>query len=210
VPVVAFANNVMPPRWLWAGPLKPKSLEIDFLEGVGGREKARPAPGLAASHGGESVRFAPTEAGHTWTSDKFTAGMEALDLTTILKNSWDSTALFYSVVENDRPRFAEFRLLTPKGEGWHPPERLQAAAWVGGVRVADGGAVKLPAGQVPVLVQAASGTLPHSGKIWMAPRLVDRTLHCSRVEEEHGRKVKAWRAYQAARGGETFVLDPDR
>lgn len=45
VPVVKFADNAIVADWLCAGPFKPSTLAVDFLEPLGGAAAARPGPG---------------------------------------------------------------------------------------------------------------------------------------------------------------------
>jgi outer membrane protein assembly factor BamB len=196
VPVVPFESNLMPAKWLVAAPFKPRTLETDLLVALGGRAKARPAPGTKVSAEGKEVEFRALAPTAVWRDPKFTGGLDAVDLVEPIGKDWNSTALLYTVLDNDAERIVEARVLTPGGIQWNAKDRLEAAIWVGGVRVVEGDLVRLPAGKVPVLIQAGVGELKTSGKIWMAPRFVDRTGDVAGQLEKLKARKAVWDAFR--------------
>lgn len=207
VPVAAFKDNVTPPDWLVAGPFKPRSLDIDFLKPIGGRGKARPTAGQAVRHDGKEIAFQALGRKCLWRHPKFTAGVDSLDLGEAMKTNWNSTVYFYTVLDNDAPRIVEARFLSPGGGTWNTPDRVVAAMWVGATRVEEGGVLRMPKGKVPVLFQVSLGSVPSPGKIWLAPRFIDRTDELGEKVERHERAAKTWAAYQKRRD-ELFTLGP--
>jgi outer membrane protein assembly factor BamB len=207
VPMAAFESNQMPRQWLIAGPFKPKSLDEDFLKGLGGRKNARPAPGQAVKAGGADAAFQPLDPKHFWRDTKFTGGYEAVDLRDAMAGGGDLIAYLFTVLDNDQPRYAELILLTPKGEQWNTKERLDYKVWIGSVAVKEGDVVRLEKGKIPILIQAAIGTLTASGKVWFAPRWVDRTSVYAGQQERFDKANAAWQAYLKGKD-QLLILKP--
>jgi len=208
VPVTAFESNAMPTGWLMAGPFKPRSLKTDFLESLGGVSKARPGLKLPVKYKDAELAFQALDPKCIWRDPKFTAGFDSVDVAAALANAWDSTACFYTVIHNDAPapRVVELVALSPGGERWNTPDRLEIQAWAGATRLAEGKLYLLPKGPVPFMVVAGLGTLQSAGKVWMSPRFRERPEYAARMRHFEEQK-RVWAAYQA-RGAELFVLSP--
>jgi hypothetical protein len=206
-PVAVFESNVMSKRWLLAGPFRPRSLEVDFLTGIGGRDRARPAPGTKVKHkDGESL-FLPLAPEHFWRDVKFTSGFDAIGILGAVDREMECTVYLYTVIDNPQPRFAELQILTPGGLRWNTADRLEATAFIGGRQVEEGEVVHLGPGAIPMMVQISLGTLKGGGKIWLAPRLIDRTATYAAQRERYEEKLKTWRAFQQT-AEKLFVLEP--
>jgi hypothetical protein len=156
---------------------------------------------------GKTFAFAAADTKHVWRDGKFTAGLDALDLAGLAGQDPDSTVYIFTVLENDRARYVEFRLLTPGGALWNKPERIEAAAWLAGRPAKEGETYHLQKGSYPLLIQAALGQCERGGKIWIAPRFVDLGAAFSRRRERFDEQVKVWQAYQGA-AGKLFLLAP--
>jgi hypothetical protein len=218
----------MPAVWIWAGPLQPRSLETDFLAGLGGAAKAWPAPGATAAHESSKATFARLDPKHFWKDGKFTAGMESMNLAGLanegagaqaggaggtdakgnkVQGDKGSTILLFTTLEFEAPKFVEFRLMTPGGAVWNTPARLQAKAWLGGKEIQEGTTYQLEKGRYPFLIQAGLGTCEKGGKIWIAPRLVDKGTGFTRKQAEYEKARKVWETYKA-QAEKPFVLQP--
>jgi hypothetical protein len=204
--VVPFESNEMPRRWLIAGPFTPKSLDEDFLKTLGGRQQARPAPGQAVKFAGGEASFQALDAKHLWQDAKFTGGYEAVDVLGAIGGNGDSTLYLSTVVDNDQPRYAELLMLTPKGDQWNTKERLDYLVWIGGQAVKEGEVIRLEQGKIPVVIQVALAKVP-SGKVWFAPRLVDKTPAYAGLQERFEKADAVWQAYQKVKD-QLFTLKP--
>lgn len=205
VPIAPFESNRIAGKWLFAGPFYPRSLETDFLKAISGRGRATPEAGQEVMNGGKTVTFAALTDQQTWLHGKFTGGVKSLDVTTTVPKELESTVYYYTVIDNDEPRDVEFKLFSPRGEQWNTPELFQAIALVGGQPVKENEAVYLQTGKIPVMIQVSKGAMKGGGKIWFAPRFVDRSGRYARKREEFARACKVWHDYQAHKD-ELFVL----
>jgi hypothetical protein len=153
---------------------------------------------------GESS-FRPLAAEHFWRDVKFTAGFDAIGVLDAVDREMECTVYLYTIVDNPQPRQVELQILTPGGLRWNTTDRLEVATFVGGRLVDEGEVVHLRQGLIPVMVQVSLGSLNDGGKIWLAPRLIDRSAAHVAVRKRYDAQLKTWRAYQQA-AGETFVL----
>lgn len=215
VPVVKFEDNQMPMKWLFSTPTKPQTLETDFLAAAGTREKAKVAAGQKVKHGDSEITFMAVDAERSiWSHPKFTAGFDSVDVRIALasgeeltkKKNDHSTVYLYTVIDNDKPRFVELCVLTPGGDHWNKKEQIETAMWLNGAPVKDRDVVELAKGKIPFMIQASVGTCGSTdGKIWMAPRLIDRTDKYAGERDRHAATARVWKAFQTAKG-EPFVL----
>ena len=205
VPVSAFESNVIAEKWLFAGPFKSRSHETDFLKAIGGRAKATPKEGQKVKHGDASVAFAPLAETMTWRHGKFTGGVKSLDVTATVPKGEDSTVYYYTVIDNEKARDGEFKLFSPRGEQWNTPALIKTTVFVGGREVKENEIVYLRKGLIPVMVQVGKGAMKGGGKIWFAPRFIDRSSLFARKREEFVQATKVWADYQKQKG-ELFTL----
>ena len=209
VPVTPFVDNEMPRAWLMCGPFPRKTPGAALLSDLPVPPDACPRPGLAVAHAGTTSVFRAVGPEHFWSHPRFTANLTALGFKSAVSNAFDITAAYYTAVTNDRPRFMRFRMLTPKGEDWHPKSILQWAARVAGVAVNEQDTYRLPAGTFPVLLQVAIGrTKKGDGKIWAAPRFADVTADHEALERNHEAERRRWAQYQTVRH-KTPLLSPE-
>jgi len=194
-------------EWAYAGPFASRDLNTDFLADGGGRARAWLARGTKLLHGDTTTNVEAVEPGtHTWSHPKFTAGLDAVDLTSIAGRDGNATVLLFTVVTNTTLCYARFHLLTPGGETWHPVERLEAAAWLAGARLSEADIVRLEPGHYPLLVQAGTGPCP-DGKIWFAPRLEKLPDAFAATVARHADDVRAWEEYEKQVGEGVYVFD---
>lgn len=187
VPVVKVESDIMPADWLFAGGFQVQGDESP-LAGLGGA-KARPAPGTELVFGGRSEKFRllshDQEKGY-YTDPAVQGGKTCLDVTRANGMAYFSTNYFYTVVENDRPRWV--RLETGSSI---------AHAYLAGQRLAEGDCVQLAKGLYPLLVVAKIDiAFPHR-RFLLRPRLVEQTAeqvkaHDAARQAEHQAKLKEW------------------
>lgn len=160
-----------------------------------------------------------------WTDrNKWTQKLDPIDLTKLTGSvhkgggSWRKTQnraetwYFYTILENDKRRSVQFRLLTPGGEKWMTLEMVSAKVWIGGKPVDLGRwhegrlleareCFQLEPGRYAVMMQIAVGkTLRVWDKIWIAPRFIDHDVVAADAEQlkEYETRKAEWVAYQAA------------
>jgi hypothetical protein len=206
-PVQAFVNDVTPNAWVVAGPFAGRDLGKDYLAGLGGRAAAIPKAGDTAKLAGEEAAFRALGAADFYTEPRFTNGMKSVELMAALGKKAGSSGVFATVIDNDVPRYVQFRLLTPDGIGWNYKQRLEARAWIAGQPLDEKAVYKMEQGRYPLLLQASIGQVEGWGRIWMAPRLVDVTRTTEAKLTDYARCKAGWAAYQASLG-ERFVLAP--
>ena len=215
VPVVKFEDNQMPMEWLFSGPIKPQTLEEDFLKSIGGREKPKVEAGKKIKYKDQEFAFAPLDVAKSiWGHPKFTAGFDSVcvrfaarvGVTKEKERNDNSTVYLYTVIDNDKPRFVELNVLSPGGVQWNKKEQIQTRIWLNGVAAKDRDVVAIAEGKIPIMIQVSVGTCSSSGgKIWMAPRLVDRTDKYAGEKKNFEAASKVWEAYAAAKD-KPFVL----
>jgi outer membrane protein assembly factor BamB len=206
-PMQVFASDKTPDRWVVAGPFTGRDLTKDYLAGLGGRTAAAPKAGDIAELAGEKGTFRALADADFWTDPRFTNGMKSVDVTAALAHKSETSALFATMVENDAPRYARVKLLTPDGISWNYKQRLDTLTWFAGQPVDEKAVYKLERGAYPLLIQATIGTTEGWGRIWMAPRLVDVTPETERKLNDYVRRSAGWPAYQAGLA-QPFVLAP--
>lgn len=205
IPITAFSGNRMPEEWAVSGPFPSSDLDVDFLVASGGRAAAIPMPGSVVRWEGEDVGVGTCGPDQTWRDGKFTGGITSLDLTAVAADHWLSTWYFTTVIESDRARDVRFALFSPGGQQWNKPDRVVACAWLGGRRVADGDSARIMKGRTVFTVQVGYGKMSGSGKIWVAPRLLDETRKYAALRAEYDERLAAWKAFCAA-DGRPFIL----
>jgi outer membrane protein assembly factor BamB len=217
-PMTPFADNEVPRAWLVCGPFPRKTPDATLQGDLPVPPDVRPISGLAVAHAGTTNVFRAVGPDHFWSEPRWTSKLTWLDLKGAVSNALHTTAAYYTVITNDRPRFVRFRMFPPNGEDWN----LQWAAWVAGTAVNEkavqirfssewatwvaGTAVneqdtyRLPAGTFPVLLQVAINRTKEGGdKIWAAPRLVDVTADHEALERNHEAERRKWEQYQTVR-----------
>lgn len=151
VPVVPFANSQCPDAWLFAGPFplpRPPAFstqppDIDFLAGLGGRDRAAPSAGtqvvwdqIIRTFQRLGAQFLTLDAGGNLRIEAW----EACGETPL------SVCYFYTVIRNDKPRYV---MPTFGSRG--------CAVWVGGQQIRERQPFLLGEGHVPVMIQTVQG-----------------------------------------------------
>lgn len=206
-PSEAFEHNKIPDAWVFAGPFPKRSLDTDHLAGIGGRQKAIPRAGRQVAHGQTTLSFQQMTGAQRWTERRFTAGMNSIDLTAVVGRKADTTAYLFTIVDNDRPRYARFVLLTPDGLGWNYKARLEAAVWLAGQRISEKDVLQLAKGSYPLMIQATLGEVEGWGKVWMGPRFLDVTEEFQAKQATFEKANAGWPAYLDG-SKQLFVLRP--
>jgi hypothetical protein len=218
VPVIRFEDNVMPQEWLVSTAIEPMSLDIDFLKTVGGY-KARPDLKQTVTDPDAKAPFTWREMQITkehpafFNHPNFSGGFDSLCVRTAADPSLvkgnrlvNRTLYFYTVINNRQDRYVEPRILTPGGERWNGPDIFGARYFMNGIEVKPDEVVKMSKGLIPILIQVQYTTCNDGGRIWMAPRLLDRSMGAEAEVAEHEHAQKLWDAYQAEKNTR-FVLE---
>jgi hypothetical protein len=166
VPVSRFTSDQMPAEWLFVGGFKPRDSD-DPLAALGGAAKARPQPGTHVAYGDRSEQFRPIpheEDKGYWVHPAHTAGQKSIDVTNAIGRIYHSTSYFYTVIDNEQPRWV--RVVTD----WDP-----AVVYLNGVRLQHGRVARLEKGLYPLMVVAAIGETQPWARILMRPRLIELT-----------------------------------
>jgi len=164
VPVLKFQSGIMPSEWMFVGGFKPQAGE-DTLNALGGPAAARPELGTKVTFGGrsETFRLIPHEEDKGyWSSPQWTDDRTSIDITGAVNREYHTTNFFYTVIDNDRPRWVRV------GTEWDP-----AVVYLAGVELRHGSVVHLEKGLYPVMVVAAIGETQPWGRIFMEPRLIE-------------------------------------
>lgn len=195
-PMTPFADNEMPLNWLVCGPFPRKTPDAALLNDLPLPPDVRPIPDQAVTHAGTKGVFRAVGPEHFLNDARYTGKSTWLDLKGAVGNTLHTTAAYYTVVTNDRPRLVRFRMLPPNGEDWN----LQWAAWVAGAAVNAQDTYRLPAGNFPVLLQVAISSTKKAGdKIWAAPRLADVTADHEALERKYEAEMRKWEQYRTVR-----------
>jgi outer membrane protein assembly factor BamB len=205
LPVSALQADVTPTNWVAIGPFSPRSVEKDFLAELGGRSNSLLRTGTEVVRGGKTHQARPLTTNDWYCGGHFTAGMNAIDVSAVVKREWNRTAYLFTAVDVDAERALEFRLLTPGGVLWNTKERLEARAWLAGRPVRDGAVFEVSKGRYPLLLQVGVGTCDEWGKIWMAPRFADVTERVAEQRRRHAAAAARWPRYVEELKG-LFVL----
>jgi RNA polymerase sigma factor (sigma-70 family) len=180
-PVFEYQNGAVIGSWLYAGPFTRNSGDEDCLRALGGRAVARPKAGTQVDRGDRAIVFTPLENKHFWRHERFTADLEAIIVAGQdgLSQVWNSTMYFYSVLKNDKPRQAQFFLLTPGGENWHGPEHFADTIWLSGTPVQILDTLSIPEGLFPLMIEVSYGVCEKKdSRFWIAPRFQDVLATC--------------------------------
>jgi hypothetical protein len=164
VPVVAFKNDTLPKDWIYAGGFSPDR-EAAAIKSLGGLEHARPSVGDEVSDGKRSDRFRavskdPDRGYWNWRNQ------DVISVTAAIGRLYHTVSYFYTVIENDQPRWVEFVI---------GPDHEESEAWLGGERIEEGHVVRLEPGLYPLLVRVRIGQTEPWGQELIAPRFVERT-----------------------------------
>lgn len=141
VPIVPLVPGVSPNRWL-ATPAVPFVMDADPLEDAGGVERARPEGGMTLDWDGTEVTFAPL-------ADAYCQPGGGINLAKF-QTSVGMTAVFYTVLENDRTRTV--KVVNPNTRSGWPLLVLN------GNVLDEGRVVELREGRYPLLVLLRLGT----------------------------------------------------
>ena len=198
-PVTPFRDRQMPNVWIHCGPFTGRSLKTDFLTSLGGRLGARPVHGTSVTHAGTNHTFRAVPSEHLWSHERFTRDVKALDFKGTVSNTFDSTTCYYTVISNDRPRYVQFRFLTPGGDDWNGKDRLEAVIHFAGRPINERVTYRLAPGHYPLLMQVWIGRTNIGGKIWAAPRFVDVTAEHEQREQDYETRWRKWKKYQTIR-----------
>jgi hypothetical protein len=196
VPVLKFAGDRMPEEWIYVGGFKPAPGE-DPLAALGGAAAARPDVGAKVAHAGREETFRPL----SHEPDKgYWAGQ--IDVTSAIGRIYFSTSYFYTVLDNDGPRWVQ--VLTDHGG---------AAVYLAGVMRRPGDFARLDRGLYPFLVEVPILDTRPWGRIGVRPRLKEvspaqRAAHLASVRRDHEERLKEWQA-DLAQWNATGGLDPE-
>ena len=150
VPTVPFANDRPIVRWITASvpespdwrPFDPK-WDRDPLASIGGA-RAQPGVGTEVTYLAKTRRFGVLDPKRVF-ADAYTDGRQAIDLLRPEHLEGQTLELFYTVLDNDAPRWVKL-YLGPRYLWW-------PKVWFAGVPVREGEVVHLAAGKVPILMQ---------------------------------------------------------
>ncbi|MBM4019147.1 MAG: hypothetical protein FJ288_12610 [Planctomycetes bacterium] len=188
VPVAKFQDGEMPAEWIYVGGFKPAEGE-DPLAAIGGAAKARPEVGASVSCGGRSETFRPLsrekDKGY-WSTPNMMRGKDMIDITNAIGRVYFSTSFFYTVIENDKPRWVEVST-----------GNAAAEVYLAGVRLVEGDCARIDKGLYPVMVAVSIGSTDPWGRILMQPRLIEQTAEqakvlVARTRAEHEERIKDW------------------
>ena len=166
VPVGKFASDTMPGEWIYVAGLKVPPGH-DALAALGGAASVRPEVGTAVEFGGRREAFRPLshekdKGYYVYGARDGVGGTTVIDLTNAAGRAHFTAGYYYTVIDNDRPRWV--RLHTGFGD---------AAAYLSGVRLADGDCVRIERGLHPLLVEARTDWTVPWGRQFMCPRLAE-------------------------------------
>jgi hypothetical protein len=188
VPVVKLALDKMPTEWLFAGPLKPESMDRDFLADLGGREKARPEEGTKVMAEGRTVAFERLDPKVGIMNSKHTGNVDSLALVMPINRDYHSTVYYYTVLENDEPRFVQY--LCQHGG---------TRAFLAGQELPRDGYLRLGKGKFPLLLQVGVGETTAWGQLFSTPRFVAATEDSAKqAMQRYERELADWEAGRKA------------
>ena len=157
-PVANFADGQMPQEWIYAGGFKPQAGQ-DILAGLGGAAAARPEAGTKLSLGDRTDAFRllshePDKGYYNGT----------IDVTNAIGRIYYSSSCFYTVIDNDGPRWVQL------STDYDP-----ADVYISGARLRHGALARLNQGLYPVMVVVPIGETAAWGRILVQPRLRELT-----------------------------------
>ncbi|GEM_PF-5503370 len=158
MPVSRLVPGELPSSWLWAGPWKPESIEIDFLQEAGGRSTLLPRSGTELAWKGERFRFAEMPA-KGLVNNRYTGNQDALHLVGLIDRNYHSTVYLFTVVHNEEDALLRYRC-----------EHGGTRAFLQGVELRDGMGIELAAGSYPLMLQVGIGATNDWGMILSRPR----------------------------------------
>jgi hypothetical protein len=188
VPVTKFQDGEMPGDWIYVGGFKPEEGE-DPLAALGGAAKARPEVGTAVACGGRSDTFRPLsrekDKGY-WSTPNTMGGKDMIDITNAIGRVYFSTSFFYTVIDNDTPRWVEVSTGNSAAE-----------VCLAGVRLVEGDCARIEKGLYPVIAAVAIGATDPWGRLLMRPRLIEQTVEQAKVlmarrRAEYEEQLKDW------------------
>ena len=200
-----FTSDIVPANWVAVGPIKPRSLEKDYLAALGGASNVVLKAGQEIAY--RSKKYPVRRLGtNEWFKDgTFTAGLDAIDVSAVVGRKWKTTAYFYTVLELDSDRALTFNLLSPGGVLWNTRSRLDAKVWFAGRPIEERTVMEVSKGRYPLMLQVGVGKCEEWGKIWMAPRFVDVTKDLAEQRRAYDDAMTRWPEYVAAHD-KLFVL----
>jgi hypothetical protein len=204
LPIEPFGKDKIPDTWIVCDPIPGKTLDTDHLAGIGGRSAAMPAAGEGFAFGGTNFTFRRLAETNRW-RDKATADLLTIDVTSSLARKYNSTAYFFTVVENDVPRYVRLAINTPGPK--QQAARFECKVWFGGEPMTEGEVAKIGKGFYPLMLQVAMGRADAWGRIWMAPRFEDLTEQFSAMTARSEEDMATWKAHVAS-ANHPFVLTP--
>jgi outer membrane protein assembly factor BamB len=205
LPLGAFRSDATPANWVVVGPFKPRSLDTDFLAGLGGVSNATLKAGQEVAHRGQAYTARTLGTNEWFTVQRFTAGIHSIDVTKAAGREPDRTICFFTVVEFDSERALEYRFLSPNAGLWNPKSRVDARAWIAGRPIEEGAVFRVGKGRYPLMLQVGVGECEGWGTVWIAPRFADVTERETQRQRNYERTAAEWPRYLADRD-RLFVL----
>ncbi len=161
VEIAAPKSGQMPRDWLYVGPFPDDGR--DHLAKTGGMAGARPSAGAEVASAGSTAawrKLSDEEA--FYRHEKYTGGRSILELTGPSGVAVHTMSYYFTALRNTKPRWVRVDL----GHG-------RVEAFLGGVRLLDGGVAYLEEGVYPWLLTGPIGDLKPWGKTFMEPRLTE-------------------------------------
>ncbi len=190
VPVTRFVSGRMPDDWVCVAGLKLDAGQ-DGLQSIGGAAAARPEVGTVVKSGGKEFTFALLShekgRGYYATTDKdgIPTAPEQIDMTAASNKAWFTTGYYYTVIDNDHPRWVRLDL---GGNG---------AAYLAGTRLTDGECVHLAGGMCPLMVEGSIDWTAPWGRHLLHPRLTEVTADeaqaaTAATKQRHDAELRRW------------------
>lgn len=187
VPIDLLEPAKMPTAWIFAESIE-REVGEDPLASIGGIQKAQPEVGTTFNYRNSTRTFQTLDQKYIWNHPQSTQGRNMLALTNPISGNYNTTAYYYTVVENQQPSWWQVRIRTNYGD---------SIIYLAGQRLTEGDFVYLEKGQYPILIEAAiaqrSGWRSDSNKIAIEPRFIPIT-----EEEANISHTKRQQSYQAA------------
>ncbi len=159
VKAVAFKNDAMPGSWIYAGPFP---VDAEPLATDAQRGSARPAAGDKLTNGKLTREWRPIAMGKGLYKGSYTGNRLGLELTGPAGVQTHTNSYYYTVLKNDRARWA--RVHTGHGA---------VEMYLAGVRLTAGDVVHLEPGMYPWLVTGPIGEMNPWGKSFAMPKLIE-------------------------------------
>jgi outer membrane protein assembly factor BamB len=198
-----FASDILPERWLWAGPIPGKDPDQDHLADLGGRSRAAIAENSKFTVAGREFSFVPLpDTGLV--CNQYTGNRPVIELVRIHGKVWNTTGYYTTTIDNDAERLVRFASLLPGGRPW--PARLDLRCYLDGIPIDERLPLRLGPGRHRLLIAAGIGQCEDWGMIFMVPRFIDggEALAAEVVRNRQARDD--WRRYQAEEAGKPFLL----